>query len=205
MVEYLENGDLALYNGYKFRKDKRTGYYLSSRIINGKRRRLHVYIWECENGEIPNGYSVHHQDEDKSNNEISNLELMTNSKHTRLHAEEKARNNYDDMLKNLKENAIPASKDWHKSKDGSEWHKKHYEQMKGKMKVPRKFVCEYCNKEFVSTQTRSRFCSNKCKSAWRRKSGVDDVIKICCKCGKEYVANKYQKTKYCPVCKNKKC
>lgn len=45
MVEYLENGDLALYNGYKFRKDKRTGYYLSSRIINGKRRRLHVYIY----------------------------------------------------------------------------------------------------------------------------------------------------------------
>ena len=106
MVEYLENGDLALYNGYKFRKDKRTGYYLSSRIINGKRRRLHVYIWECENGEIPNGYSVHHKDEDKSNNEISNLELMTNSKHTRLHAEEKARNNYDDMLKNLKESAL---------------------------------------------------------------------------------------------------
>ena len=70
--------------------------------------------------------------------------------------------------------------------------------------IPKRFVCEYCNKEFVNTQINSRFCSNKCKSAWRRKSGIDDITKICFKCGKEYIANKYQKTKYCPLCKNKK-
>lgn len=204
MVKYLENGDLALYNGYKFRRDKRTGYYLSSRKINGSRRRLHVYVWECEVGNIPDGYSIHHVDEDKSNNDVSNLELMTNSKHTQLHAKENARNNYSDMLDNLRKNAIPASKNWHKSEEGHEWHKNHYQKMREKLHISRAFVCEYCKKEFISTQTKSRFCSNKCKSAWRRKSGIDDITKICFECGKEYIANKYQKTKYCPLCKSKK-
>lgn len=100
--------------------------------------------------------------------------------------------------------ATVMAKEWHNSNEGHEWHKKHYEQMKEKLHIPKRFVCEYCNKEFVNTQINSRFCSNKCKSAWRRKSGIDDITKICFKCGKEYIANKYQKTKYCPLCKNKK-
>lgn len=204
VIKYIENGNVAIYNGYKFRRDSNTGYYLSSRRIGGKRKRLHVYVWENEHGEIPDGYHVHHKDEDKRNNDISNLALLPRGKHAGLHANEYAEANRDEMIKNLQENAIPASKEWHASKAGHEWHKEHYERMKEKLHVEKTFVCEHCGKEFTSTQTKSRFCSNNCKSAARRKSGVDDVTKTCSKCGKEYTANKYQKTKYCPLCKGEK-
>ena len=36
----------AYVDGYKFRKDSKTGYYLSSKKIDGRRPRLHVYVWE---------------------------------------------------------------------------------------------------------------------------------------------------------------
>lgn len=52
MVEYQENGDLAIINEYKFRRDKKTGYYLSTRLIGKKRKRLHIYVWELINGAI---------------------------------------------------------------------------------------------------------------------------------------------------------
>jgi hypothetical protein len=29
-VQYFENGDLAVFNGLKYRRDKKTGYYLNS-------------------------------------------------------------------------------------------------------------------------------------------------------------------------------
>ena len=204
IIEYIENGDVAIYNGYRFRRDKKTGYYLSSRQIGGNRKRLHVYVWENERGEIPLGYHVHHKDEDKGNNDISNFVLLPGGKHAGLHANEYAEANRNKMIKNLQENAIPASKEWHGSKAGHEWHKEHYVKLTEKLHVVKTFVCEYCGKEFTSPQTRTRFCSNSCKAAARRKSGVDDVTKICANCGNEYTANKYQKTKYCPLCKNKK-
>lgn len=204
IVEYIENGDVAIYNGYKFRRDKKTGYYLSSCKINDKRKRLHVYVWECERGEIPEGYQVHHKDEDKTNNDISNFVLLTSKSHTEYHLNKYAESNHEKIVENLRNNAVPAAKEWHKSEEGREWHKEHYERMKDCFITDRKFKCEYCGKEFVSTQVKSKFCSSKCKAAQRRKTGVDNVEKICTDCGEKYNANKYQKTKYCPICASKK-
>jgi hypothetical protein len=48
-----------------------------------------------------------------------------------------------------------------------------------------------------SNASTSRFCSNKCKSRWRRRSGLDDVERICEYCGKAFKVNKYKPTKYC--------
>ncbi len=203
-VEYFENRDLAVYNGNKFRLDKHSGYYLSAKKLGDRRKRLHVYMWETENGAIPKGYSIHHVDEDKSNNSIDNLRLMTTRSHTKHHALEYARENRDSVLQNLEQNAIPAATRWHKSEPGRKWHKQHYEKMKDKLYVEKTYKCKYCGKEFQSTKASAKFCSNACKSAWRRESGVDDVIKTCEACGGNYIANKYQKTKYCPVCRDKK-
>ena len=70
----------------KFTKDKKTGYYLSSKKINGKRIRLHRYIYEKLKGEIPKGYEVHHVDQDKENNNIDNLELLLKKEHRKIHS-----------------------------------------------------------------------------------------------------------------------
>ena len=63
------------YDGLKFCRDDKTGYYLNSTI----RKRLHRYVWEKERGEIPEGYHIHHIDKNKANNDISNLALISAS------------------------------------------------------------------------------------------------------------------------------
>ena len=46
---------------------------------------LHRSIWSYYNGEIPEGYHIHHIDEDKSNNAIENLRLIEGREHLRMH------------------------------------------------------------------------------------------------------------------------
>ena len=46
-----------------------------------KGKYLHRAVWEHFNGEIPKEYVVHHVDGDKSNNDISNLTLLTKAEH----------------------------------------------------------------------------------------------------------------------------
>lgn len=51
----------------------------------------HLVMCEAlELTEIPKGYCIHHIDEDKTNNSIGNLSMMTLSAHTRLHQLERA-------------------------------------------------------------------------------------------------------------------
>ena len=81
---------------YTFYKDKRIwsktkGIFLKGTVmkngyvevklkcIDGKQRQFlwHRVIWYMFNGEIPEGYEVNHIDENKQNNALSNLNLMT--------------------------------------------------------------------------------------------------------------------------------
>ena len=147
------------FNKIKFTRDDKTGYYLNSTI----RKRMHRYVWEYYNGEIPKGCHVHHIDHDRGNNNINNLQLITASKHESEHSKEKVKNNYNEIIENLNTNARPKAFEWHKSKKGLEWHKKHYEQMEEKLFIKAKYTCEYCGKEFETTKGNNKFCSNKCK------------------------------------------
>lgn len=205
-VMYFDGFDVACVDGYSFRRDKKTGYFLSAKPIGDRRKRLHVYIWEKHNGRVPKGYHVHHVDKDKNNNEISNLMLMDEDAHAQLHGDEmpvwrrqKAR---EDIL-----NAGELAKEWHGSSDGRKWHSLHAKQQ-WEQAEPSQYKCDWCGSEFESlkrySESSHKFCSNRCKANFRRHSGVDDIVKKCESCGGEYVSNKYQKTKYCEVCKNHK-
>jgi len=186
------------YNGLKFNRDDKTGYYLSTTNVNGKRKRLHRYVWECNYGEIPKGYYIHHIDENKGNNSIENLELIKAGRHSKLHSTELATDEFKKKRKkNIKENALPKAIEWHKSEEGRAWHREHYKKGLGQMEKET-FQCDYCGKEFQSiSMGRNRFCSNKCKSAWRRKSGIDDEERICVICNNKFITNKYSKAKTC--------
>jgi len=70
-----------VWNGNKYTLTT-DGYY---RRTDGNRELLHRDIWAFNYGEIPVGYDVHHKDENKSNNAVDNLELLTTEDHTRLH------------------------------------------------------------------------------------------------------------------------
>jgi hypothetical protein len=73
-------------DGMKFYKDNK-GYYRTAKIKNSERIRLHVYIYEKANNiKVPKDYDIHHKDLNKSNNEPSNLAMMTHSEHRKLHS-----------------------------------------------------------------------------------------------------------------------
>lgn len=201
MVKYDIDKKHAYFNQFTFTRDNKTGYFLSSKKIDNKRKRLHVYIWECNNGKIPDGYEIHHKDENKFNNEIENLEMLTSKNHSKIHAEN-FKNDIERVAKakeNLIKNLIPKAIEWHKSKSGREWHKEHYEKHKNKLHIIEEYTCLYCGKKFKTLKGNNKFCSNNCKSAWRRKQGTDNIIKTCAICGKSFEGNKYAKSKTCSI------
>lgn len=53
--------------------------------INKKYVLKHRYIWEKHNGIIPEGMVIHHIDENRTNNNIDNLQIMESGIHSTLH------------------------------------------------------------------------------------------------------------------------
>src|SRR3990167_3638733 len=72
-----------LYGGTKYALE---GNYF--RAVNGKRKRLHVVVWEESNGSVPKGFVIHNRDGKTQNNNITNLELLSRSAHTIRHKDE---------------------------------------------------------------------------------------------------------------------
>ena len=207
-IEYYDNMKIATYNGYMFRKDNKTGYYLSTRKIGAKRKRLHYFVYESEKGEeIPKGYVVHHKDFNKANNSIDNLMLLSLSEHTRLHGKSMD----DEQKRKRKENliayAMPKAKEWHSTEEGKKWHSQHAKEVYKNLPLI-KYKCSYCGKNYETKnrygKNSNTFCSNKCKSAYRRATGIDNIRVECGHCGKTFIRNKYQKQKYCEEHRNKK-
>lgn len=193
MVRYENDKKFAYFDGIKFTRDDETGYYLNSTI----RKRLHRYVWKYHNGEIPEGYHIHHKDLDKSNNNINNLELVESNKHQIIHGRERFLRDKE-WFKRFNKKGRKAAKKWHKSKEGRKWHKEHYEKVKNELRQEEEFECCVCGKNYKAVSNgNNKFCSNKCKSKWRRDQGLDDVKRECVICGKEFKVNKYTKTKTC--------
>lgn len=200
-VQYFDDYDVACFDGLSFRRDKKTGYYLNSKI----HKRLHVYVWEYYNGKIPKGFHVHHKDFNKRHNDIENLVLMEAKAHLSLHGKRWDDERYKKHIKILKEKAVPKATEWHKSKEGREWHKEHFEKYKEQFFKKELYKCLVCGKEYESVNHgNNKFCSNACKSAYRRKLGVDNETRKCAWCGKEFTTSKYSKGRTCSgYCRNK--
>jgi len=197
-----KNGKQIMYDGFVFTRDNKTGYYLSAKsIYNNKRMMLHRYIWIKFKGEIPSECSVHHIDENKENNDISNFKLMSNSKHAILHSNEKVEKNYDEIRERFLKATQEKAKEWHKSKEGHEWHKIHAENSLVKAwEKTETCICNVCGKEYKTTKgnkVKSKYCSNKCLSKARRDSGIDDEVRNCVICNKEFKTNKYGDIQTC--------
>ena len=78
----LKRKEFIVVDGLRFTIN-RNGYY---ECTTEDRLMLHNVNWEKVNGKIPSGYEIHHIDLVKTNNEVSNLMLLTPKEHTELHA-----------------------------------------------------------------------------------------------------------------------
>ena len=61
------------------------GGYLGTMDRKGRKCLIHRAYWEARNGMIPNGWVVHHANDDKQDNAIDNLVCMSRAQHVALH------------------------------------------------------------------------------------------------------------------------
>ena len=167
--------------------------FVSERYYGNGDKRLHRVVYEDHHGPIPEGHHIHHKDHDRHNNAIENLELMTASDHLSYH-----RSLQPDI--EFSQAARDAAAEWHGSEEGRAWHKEHYEAHAHLLHKKGKFTCKHCGTDYeavISYTHGNDYCSNKCKTAARLKSGVDDVVRVCVVCSTEFTINKYVKTETC--------
>lgn len=189
-----------LYDDIRFYRDKR-GYWIGNVKREGgktKAKRLHIYVWEKYNGEIPADHHVHHIDHNSDNNEIDNLMLMPKFEHLSLHGKiestkAKARRIFESKVR-------PKAIAWHKSEAGREQARKNRKLVNDKWMEEIVKICIVCGEKYVTYKNKeetSKFCSNNCKAKRRRMSEVDDITKECIICHEKYTANRYYKGKTC--------
>lgn len=173
--------------------DNRTDreYFVRSRSGGGVEY-LHREVWRHHHGDIPSGHHIHHIDGNCQNNDISNLECLTPKEHMAHHP-----TGWDGMHEHL-DRIRPLSKAWHSSPEGLEKHRE-IGGMAYQSFVPVDKPCEQCDQVFTPRKigNADRFCSNKCKSAWRRASGADDIARECKYCKQQFMSNKYSKRETC--------
>lgn len=183
---------IQVFNGIVFYEEEPGGYWRS------KVGRMHRYVWEYYNGKIPTEMDVHHKDHDKSNNDISNLELLTKKDHSKRHYEElppeqkKAKRDW--MLNTV----ILKAAEWHKSPEAKEFHRR-IGALSYKNRDKKTFKCEQCGKEFEQYESKRsgrKFCSGACAQKFRRRH-LNWTTRVCVICGKEFETDKYDNTKCC--------
>jgi hypothetical protein len=167
------------------------------RYFKHRGKLLHREIWVYHNGPIPQGYVIHHKDHNHLNNEPDNLVLMLSSAHHKYHGTVSPWPHSEEGQAHL-EAIRDLTKAWHASPEGHEWHKQHGVEA-FKKRAPIERVCKQCGTSYATLRygEAAQFCSNNCKSAWRRDSGLDNVEKVCDYCGNTFIANKYAAAKCC--------
>ena len=127
----------------------------------------HRVVYEQHHGSIPDGYVIHHKDENPRNNDISNLEAMSRDEHQRHHASGR---------KQLE----------HQRKLTADRFKKAREENSGKVGK-----CLQCNNQFISFSFAepSKFCSKPCLEKWRCNRFAPET-RQCKVCNGDYNATK---------------
>lgn len=144
------------------------GYY---RSCGKSKLALHREVWAHEHGPIPEGYEVHHKNEDKGDNRLENLECLPLFVHRSAHKqtpEHKAQAREAMKLGRIALAKWDAANPDHRKTAGY--------QRRAREKLPRVVkVCTQCSKTYESQQyeaARRRFCSRNCKgaAAYRRRT-----------------------------------
>jgi hypothetical protein len=117
------------------------GYYRCQvgKSMGFRARLLHRDVWISVNGQIPDGFDIHHIDGDKENNHPSNLEALSKADHTREHSSERGFRtwSYDQFSESNKR--------------------------KWALKQPTERTCHNCGDVYLSTGQRAKYCNARCR------------------------------------------
>lgn len=193
-------GEIVEFNGVKFRrypdsKRRSDRVYFTPGIADKQRgtKRLHEEVWIAAYGPIPDGFHIHHRDGNSLNNALANLEAIPVAEHVRHHHAGVATPAKAAHLAKIR----PLTRKWHSSPEGKEWHRQHAHNSMLAVK-PTPHTCETCGNNYMAVpKPGNRFCSNACKSAWRRQAGLDDEDRHCLICGGTFTVNRYSKKRTC--------
>lgn len=153
-------------------------YYLCGQYFQHDGVRLHRMVWISANGPIPKGWHVHHVDENRANNALTNLELKHGPEHMRHHMTPERRAWSRENVKK----AIAAAPEWHRSEAGRIWHKKHGEAWGALTKAHwlaaplRTHLCYWCMNEF-ETKGASYFCKAVCRTQAHKRGITVSALK----------------------------
>jgi hypothetical protein len=167
------------YGGVRWRR-RRDGYYFHDTKRSGRRirRSLHRQVYADHHGPIPEGFDVHHRDENKGNNAPDNLELLTRGAHTRHHSTNR-----------------PAS-DAQRAAASARFIRRWLEEARVVA-----LDCVQCGSRFESRilnhPSPRRFCSDECQDRWRVEPFTfQPEERACEQCGTAYTARK-RSQRYC--------
>ena len=194
----MENTKFIIYNDKKYWVSGTGQYFYYCPYKNGIRQTriaLHRQIWKDNNGEIPPQHHVHHVDGNPLNNDPSNLVCILGSKHNSEHATQYTKENPERVMLALQK-AQDKARDWHKSKEGLAWHSANAKSM-WVHKKPRKVICENCGKEYESTCTKAKFCSNNCAQGFYYRTKKHHEDRECVICGQTFSVRSNEHTKTC--------
>lgn len=153
------------WGGHRWHK-KGSGYYM--RTV-----RLHQAIWERANGSVPAGFHLHHKNEDKTDNRLENLELLSHADHNRMHIH---------RMHAHQEKAVVNSQAVLRRNEAE--------------RLKRALVCVVCGGTFHSKSKRpTRFCSSACVESARSGAFSSDA-RLCEYCGGSYTATR-RVQRYC--------
>ena len=182
-----------------------------------RRVAIHRAVWFYQHGEIPNEYKIHHIDENPANNHISNLQMLTNAEHKKIHNQisnpkEYICKNCGKIFKSKCTTALFCSQKcfqtWHRNdyektcpickKIFKTNHKQticcskecSYKMISIKLSSPlHKKTCPVCGKIFTSKDSRKKCCSQSCgsKLGWQKNEHKKIKSKVCPICGNTFL------------------
>lgn len=175
-------------------------YYNAPR--GSDRDTLHRDIYRDHHGQIPDGWHVHHVDENPLNNHPSNLVALSPADHANVHPGDIDRRS-PEWLAHLDE-IRPLAAEWHSSPEGIAWHSENGARTWDEREAqPIEIPCASCGGE-ISTHFANRgelrFCSRRCINAHTDKSGRYDKPADCPICGNEFMQRRGRPKTCGPKC-----
>ena len=155
---------------------------------------IHRFVWTYFNGEIPDGFDIHHRDFNHDNNDIANLELVTKDAHKKIHAAVKPTRRPE---KKSTFTCAVCGREYEAANRGNN----NYCSTKCKKSAERARVaeirtCKTCGKKFA-TSDEAKFCSRKCIGEFLKRQ----EFKTCPVCGKIFSDAVSKHRKHCsPEC-----